>query len=173
MRLARVTLLACVMAFLFMAEPNEAEAQVGKTAKSAGANLAPSWFGNWTGLSIEGNGDFVIGRVRYKWIGSRSKLPRRAGCWAFYDGVTSKADWVLSFKRAKADAVSRRNLAGLNDERFKVVTVVCTDRRGQEIEEGADCIHSGFFKDEDVIYKPITCQIGDEFEVELRKVMRR
>jgi len=161
------------MVFLLLVGFNTSKAQGSKTAKSTGVNLAPSWFGNWEGLSVETSGDFVIDRVRHKWIGSRSQLPKRAGCWAFYDGVTSKANWVLSFKRAKTDAASRRNLAGLNDERFKLVATICTDRKGQEIDEGADCIHSGYFKDNDVIYEPITCQIGDNFEIELRKIIRR
>jgi len=157
------------MVVLFLAAPNKVEAQKRKATNS----LAPSWHGDWEDFSVETSGDFVVDKVRHKWIGSRAQLPKKAGCWAFYDGVTSKSDWVLSFKRAKSDRESKKNLAQLSDERFKQVTLVCTEKNGEEIPIGEDCIYSGYFYDKGSIYAPVTCQIGLEFEIELRKIKRK
>ncbi len=159
--------LASVMVVFFLAASHNIEAQ-----KST-VNLSPKWHGDWEDFSVETNGDFIENGVRYKWIGSRPQLPKRAGCWAFYDGVTSKSHWVLSFKGAKSDKESKKNLAQLSNEHFKQVSLVCTERDGEEIVEGADCLDSGYFYDKDFIYAPSTCQIGVKFEIELRKIKRK
>ncbi len=163
------TLFLIVSALLILVvATNEVRAQ-----KAGTVNLAAVWHGEWADFSVSSSGDFVKEGTRYRWIGSRPQLPKRAGCWAFYDGITSKSDWVVSFKRAKSDAESKRNLAQLSNDRFKVVTLACTERNGQEIEDGGDCIHSGYIYDEGSIYEPITCQFDVKFEIEFRKIKKR
>jgi hypothetical protein len=152
---------------LFLAAFHNIEAQ------KRPVDLSPSWYGDWEDFSVETNGDFVENGVRYKWIGSRTQLPKKAGCWAFYDGITSKADLALSFKRAKSDKESKKNLAQLSNERFKQVSLVCTERNGEEAESEGDCIDSPYFYDKGAIYKPSTCQFGVKFEIELRKIIRK
>ena len=153
------------------AAANGAPVQQGPVGEPV--KLAPSWYGAWEDFSVDTSGDFIKEKVRYEWIGSRAQLPKKAGCWAFYDRETSKADWVLSFRRAKSDIESKKNLAQLSDERFKPVTLVCTENTGKEIPNGADCIHSGYFYDKGSIYEPLTCQFGLEFQITLRKLIKK
>ncbi len=160
--------------------PPPPDIRLDTEAKTISVKLAPSWHGDWEDFSVETSGDFIKDEVRYKWIGGRARLSKKAGCWAYYDGVTSKADWVESFKRVRWDGElkefaeeSKRNLAQLSNKRFKQVTLVCTEKNGEEIPIGADCIYSGYFKDNDAIFEPRTCQIGSVFEISLRKIMRK
>ena len=155
------------------AEKARLAAEAAQAAKANAANLALGWQGDWQEFSVEADGTFVKDKVRYEWVGGRADLPKKAGCWAFYDGVTSKSDWALSFKRAKADVESQKNLAQLSDERFQRVALVCSEGNGKEIPIGGDCIHSGYFYDKGFIFEPITCQFGLEFQIQLRKIMKK
>lgn len=152
----------------------QSQQQVKPVASSNSAiiQLEVHWHGKWSDFVVLPNGDFIEDKVRYIWVGQRSNIPKRTGCWAFYDGNKSKSDYLLSAKRSSTDKTTKAVIANLNNTQFKQVALECTDKLGNDIPKGADCIHENYFYDKDFILTGTACQLGDNIEYGLRKIKR-
>jgi hypothetical protein len=137
-----------------------------QTVPSPQAELAKVWIGQWVdqskdisaGLNIDAKGNFSFEKNNYAWMGTRANLPaKQAGCYAFYDGVVSKA--TLTQKIAP-DNASEAVLKRVSDDRFKQIQLVCLDGKGDKVRSSDECQPIAMFYDQKSIYRALSCKIG-------------
>ncbi len=154
------TFIALLIATLGLGFASFASAQ---SASTGGTELAKPWVGKWldqTGdashaLLIESNGNISFEKMSYAWVGSRQNLPKKAGCYAFYDGTLTKAS--ISEKIAP-DHASTNVLKKVSDDNFRRLQLQCVDTKLANAAE--ECQSIGMFFDQGTVYRALTCQIG-------------
>jgi hypothetical protein len=128
--------------------------------------IAKVWIGQWvdqskdasTGLTVDANGNFSFEKNNYIWTGAKPySPPKLPGCYAFYDGVVSKA--TLTQKIAP-DNASEAVLKRISDDRFKLIQLVCLDTKGDKVRSTDECQQIAMFYDQKSIYRALNCKIG-------------
>jgi hypothetical protein len=138
-----------------------------QTAPTPAAEIAKVWVGQWldqtkdasNALNIDSKGNFALDKKNYVWVGAKSNLPKTAGCFAYYEGLVSKATLT---QRIAPDNASAAVLSRVGDDRFKQIELVCTDAKGDKIKTTDECQPIGFFFDQKVVYRTLSCKIGKD-----------
>jgi hypothetical protein len=136
-----------------------------QTAAQKPTEIAKVWAGQWVdqsgdtsaGLTVDAKGNFAFNGKTYTWVGSKSNLPKQAGCFAYYEGVLSKSTLT---QRLSPDTASATVLKNVSDDRFKQIELVCVDSKGDKVKSTDECQSIGFFYDQKAIYRALNCKIG-------------
>jgi hypothetical protein len=153
-------------ALLFAAITVNAQTQATvAAASSAQTEIAKVWIGQWfdqsndiaAALNIDTKGNFAFDKKSYSWVGTKSGLPKKAGCYSYYEGLVSKATLT---QRTAPDNASAAVLSKVSDDRFKQIELVCLDAKGDKEKSTDQCQPIGLFFDQKVIYRALNCKIG-------------
>jgi hypothetical protein len=143
-------------------------AQTQPTATAAPAvqsEIAKVWIGQWldqsndasAAMNIDAKGNFAFDKKNFSWVGTKANLPKKAGCYAYYEGLVSKATLT---QRTVPDNASAAVLSKVSDDRFKQIELVCLDAKGEKEKATDECQQLGLFFDQKVIYRALNCKIG-------------
>jgi phosphate-selective porin len=149
-----------LLALLTMAVSASAQSQ------SAPPEIAKVWVGQWldqsndanAALNIDAKGNFAFDKKNFSWIGTKTNLPKKAGCYAFYEGLVTKATLT---QRLTPDNSSMDVLKKVSDDRFKQIELVCQDAKGDKEKSTDECQPTALFYDQKVIYRALNCKIGN------------
>jgi hypothetical protein len=136
-----------------------------QTVTSPAAEIAKVWVGQWldqtkdasNALNIDAKGNFSFDKNNYAWVGSKANLPKKAGCYAYYEGLVSKATLT---QRNAPDNASAAVLSKVSVDRFKQIELLCTDTKGDKVRSSDECQPIGFFFDQKIVYRALNCKIG-------------
>jgi hypothetical protein len=132
---------------------------------AASTEIAKVWVGQWldqsndasAAMNIDAKGNFAFDKKSFSWVGSKSNLPKKAGCYAYYEGLVTKATLT---QRSAPDNASAAVLSKVSDDRFKQIEMVCLDAKGDKEKSTDECQQLGLFFDQKVIYRALNCKIG-------------
>jgi hypothetical protein len=153
-------------AFLIASFAVNAQAQsTTAPASNAPTEIAKVWVGQWldqsndaaAALNIDSKGNFVFEKKNFSWVGNKASLPKKAGCYAYYEGLVSKATLT---QRVAPDNASSSVLSKVSDDRFKQIELICLDAKGDRLKTADECQPIGLFFDQKVIYRALNCKIG-------------
>jgi hypothetical protein len=154
-------------AFLIASFAVNAQAQpTTATAPPVSTEIAKVWVGQWldqsndaaAALNIDSKGNFSFEKKNFSWVGNKANLPKKAGCYAYYEGLVSKATLT---QRTAPDNASSAVLSKVSDDRFKQIELVCLDAKGDKQKSSDECQPIGLFFDQKVIYRALNCKIGN------------
>jgi hypothetical protein len=135
------------------------------TASAATTEIAKAWIGQWldqsndpaAALNIDTKGNFAFDKKSFSWIGAKANLPKKQGCYAYYEGLVTKASLT---QRSAPDNASASILSKVSDDRFKQIELICLDAKGDKEKSTDECQQIGLFFDQKVIYRALNCKIG-------------
>ncbi len=148
------------------------------TPPAAPTEIAKVWVGQWldqsndasAALNIDSKGNFVFDKKSYSWVGSKANLTKKSGCYAYYEGLVSKATLT---QRTAPDNASGAVLSKVSDDRFKQIELVCLDAKGDKEKSTDECQPIGFFFDQKVIYRALNCKIGSHSHLMVYPFIKR
>lgn len=135
------------------------------TPLTTSTEIAKVWIGQWldqsndtaAAMNIDAKGNFAFDKKSFTWVGSKANLPKKAGCYAYYEGLVTKATLT---QRSAPDNASAAVLSKVSDDRFKQIELVCLDAKGDKEKSSDECQQLGLFFDQKVIYRALNCKIG-------------
>jgi hypothetical protein len=135
------------------------------TAPTSQAEIAKVWVGQWldqsndtsAAMNIDAKGNFALDKKSFSWVGTKASLPKKAGCYAYYEGLVTKASLT---QRSAPDNASAAVLSKVSDDRFKQIELVCLDAKGDKEKSTDECQQLGLFFDQKMIYRALNCKIG-------------
>jgi hypothetical protein len=135
------------------------------TAPATQTEIAKAWVGQWldqsndtsAAMNIDAKGNFAFDKKSFSWIGTKANLPKKAGCYAYYEGLVTKATLT---QRSAPDNASAAVLSKVSDDRFKQIELVCLDAKGDKEKSTDECQPVGLFFDQKMIYRALNCKIG-------------
>jgi hypothetical protein len=135
------------------------------TAPASQAEIAKVWVGQWldqsndasAAMNIDAKGNFAFDKKSFSWVGTKSNLPKKSGCYAYYEGLVTKASLT---QRSAPDNASAAVLSKVSDDRFKQIELVCLDAKGDKEKSTDECQPLGLFFDQKMIYRALNCKIG-------------
>jgi hypothetical protein len=123
------------------------------TGSAATTEIAKAWIGQW----LDQSNDFAFDKKSFSWIGAKANLPKKQGCYAYYEGLVTKASLT---QRSAPDNASASILSKVSDDRFKQIELICLDAKGDKEKSTDECQQIGLFFDQKVIYRALNCKIG-------------
>jgi hypothetical protein len=154
-----------IASFVSVAQAQTVAQKTPQTPEQKQTEIAKVWTGQWVdqsgdtsaGLAVDPKGNFTFNGKTYTWVGSKSNVPKQAACFAYYEGVLSKATLT---QRLSPDTASSTVLKSVSDDRFKQIELVCVDSKGDKVKSADECQSIGFFYDQKAIYRALSCKIG-------------
>jgi hypothetical protein len=134
-------------------------------APAAQTEIAKVWIGQWldqsndtaAAMNIDAKGNFAFDKKNFSWVGTKANLPKKSGCYAYYEGLVTKAALT---QRSAPDNASAAVLSKVSDDRFKQIELICLDSKGDKEKSSDECQQLGLFFDQKVVYRALNCKIG-------------
>jgi hypothetical protein len=147
------------------AQTQSASVSTSASTPAAATEIAKVWIGQWldqsndtsAALNIDAKGNFAFDKKTFSWVGTKANLPKKSGCYAYYEGLVSKATLT---QRTAPDNASAAVLSKVSDDRFKQIELICLDAKGDKEKSTDECQQLGLFFDQKVIYRALNCKIG-------------
>ena len=128
--------------------------------------LNPRWYGTW--IDKKGGEKLTASSVKFRdcpWAAKEAEIPKRAGCWAHYDGKSQTLSELVGTGRATINSQSATIAQTISStERYKVVKFTRRDENGEDFVTDCDTV---YFYDRERVLNRTWCQNDPGQRVEL------